>query len=138
MDPLSDGDPADKVNHSHTLEVVDGLEPRGVQDSERSVEVGSSGDAPCEREVRAGEEGPPVVRDVIEDAVDDLLGKAHTACFARTEDPLHLPSEAFAAKPQRVKRLLCIYSRRGNQYVNNSQANIHEIVAHQSGLYGIS
>ena len=99
MDSPSDGDPTDKVDYSHALEIPDSLEPREVQNRESSMEVGPSSDTPRAREVRAGEEGWSVVRNVIDNVVDDFLRKPHVACSAHPEDPLHLPGEVFATEP---------------------------------------
>ena len=129
MDPSGDGDSADKVNYSHLLEVVDSLEPREVQNSESAMKVGSSGDTPGTRDVRAGEERGSVVRNVIDDVVDDLLGKAYVALLAHPENSLHLPGEVSAAKPKHARRLLGVYNRCGNRYVNNAYVNIHETMA---------
>jgi len=63
------------------------------------MEVGSSGDTPCAREVRAGKEGGSVFRNVVDYVIDNFLGKLHVACLAYPKNPLHLPVEAFARKP---------------------------------------
>jgi len=97
--PRGDDEFADEVNRSHVMGVIDSLKPSGVRDRKNSIEVDSSADAPCTRKVGAGEEGGPVFRNVVEDAVDDLLGKAHVACLAYPEGPLQLPGEVFAVKP---------------------------------------
>ena len=104
------------MNHSHLLKIADSLEPREVGNREYSMEVDSGGDAPRAGEVRAGEEGGSVFRNVVDDVVDDLLRKAHISCSAYPEDPPHLPCEVFAAKPKHVRRLLGIYSRRGTAF----------------------
>jgi hypothetical protein len=116
LDPSSHDHLTDKMNHSHLLEIVDSLEPREVGNRECSMKVDSSGDTPCAGEVHACEEGRSVFRNVVDDVVDDLLGKAYISCFAYPEDPTHLPCEVFAAKPKHVRRLLGIYSRRGTTF----------------------
>lgn len=97
--PPSDVDPTDKMDDSHTLEVDGSLKPRTVRNRESSIEMGSSCNTPCTREPRAGEEGRSVFRNVVDDAVDDLLGKTYAACFAYPDGPLEFPGEMFASEP---------------------------------------
>lgn len=90
MDLPSDDDPADKVDYLHRLEVVGSVESRRVRDREGSIEVGTGGDVPCAREVRAGEQGGSVLRNVANDGIDEFLRKPHTGS-AHAQDPLYLP-----------------------------------------------
>jgi len=99
VDLSGDDDPADKMNHSHALEVVGSVESRGVRNRESSVKVSSSGDAPCTREVGTGEEGGSVFGKVVDDIINDFLRKPRAAGFAHPEDPPYLPVEALASEP---------------------------------------
>ena len=93
---------ADKIEHSHVLKVINSPKPRTVRDREGSMEVGPSRDTPCAGEIGAGEEGR-TVRDVVDDIVNEFLGKPRVAYFADPESSF--PVEALACKPKRVSRL---------------------------------
>lgn len=60
VDLSSNDNPSDEVNHPHPMEVVGSVESRGIQNREGSIEMSSGGDAPCAREVCAGEKSLPV------------------------------------------------------------------------------
>lgn len=100
----------DKTDRSHLLEVVDSLEPCRVRDREGSVEVGSSGDTPLAREMCAGKEGGSVIRNVVDDVVDNLLREPRVAGL--TSDSLRLPDEVLAREPQCITHSFGICSRR--------------------------
>lgn len=68
----------------------------------------SSRDTPGAGEIGAGEEGRTVVRDVVDDAINDFLGKPRVGYFARPGGPPRFPVEALAREPQRVGCLLGI------------------------------
>jgi len=74
--------------------------------------MGPSSDAPRAREVGAGQEGGPVIRNVVYDAVNEFLREPPVARFARSENPLHFPVKALARKPQRVRCQFRIYIKR--------------------------
>jgi len=74
--------------------------------------MGPSRDAPRAREVGAGQEGGPVIRNIVYDAVNEFLREPPVARFARSENPLHFSVEAFTRKPQRVRCQFRIYIER--------------------------
>ena len=99
---------ADKVDYPHLLKVANDVKPLVVPDREGSMEASSSRDTPCTGEVGASEEGRAVVRNVVDNAVNDLLGKPRVAYFTDPGNPPRVRVEALAPGPRRVGRLFCI------------------------------